>query len=355
MHRIFGATPDSTDAPHAAVEDGASALPATFPLVRAPRLRGFSALAILALAALLQAFPLHAEQEDAQALLADMAKSMRELDYQGSFIYEHDGRIDALRLFHAGGPHERERLLSMSGPRSEIVRSGDSITCQQNGSPAILLPNRAGARLLPLVPDTRGRAVGSLYAFRVEGEDRVAGYRARIIDVAPLDEFRYGYRIWLEESTRLPLRSAVVDSAKRTLEQFMFVALDVGAVPKESDLAPGHAAGATAPPSELPLGRAPQWRVTDPPAGFVFAGVQRPAQEANRAEHQMYTDGLADVSIYVEPRGSDAPAVPDRMLKRGVLGIYSRDAGEWKITVLGDVPRATLERMARSVQPVSTQ
>ncbi|GAA0709096.1 MucB/RseB C-terminal domain-containing protein [Dokdonella soli] len=331
-------------------------LPASQSNTRKRRHNGFwrrSGIFFTALLALLQASPLLAEPGDAQDLLTRMSKAVRELDYQGSFVYEHDGRIDALRIFHAGGANERERLLSLSGPRSEIVRSGSSITCLRNGAPAVLLPNRIGARLLPLIPDTRGHSFGNLYLLDVGGEDRVAGYRARIVDVAPRDNYRYGYRLWLEEATHLPLRSAIVDSAKRTLEQFMFVALDVGAAPKESDLTPGSATDVTASPAEAPLGRAPLWRVAELPPGFVFAGAQRPAQEPNQAEHLMYTDGLADVSVYVEPRDGNTPSAADRMLKRGVLGIYSHDTGAWKITVLGDVPRVTLERMARSVQAVA--
>jgi sigma-E factor negative regulatory protein RseB len=307
------------------------------------------------LLALPQARPLLAEEDSVEDTLARMAAAVRARDYQGSFIYEHNGQIDALRLFHAGGDSERERLVSMSGARSEIVRDGRSITCLQSGQPTVLFDNRTGARLLPLVPDASGPSVARFYALSAMGDDRVAGYRARIVQMSPRDAYRYGYRLWIDENTHLLLRSALVDAAQRTLEQFMFVALDVGAKPKESDLQPGDNAGISAPAEEAPLSGPPQWYVADPPPGFHFLRAQRPAQGPTRAEHHLYTDGLANISVYMEPRATSTPAAADRVMARGALHVYSLDADMWRITALGDVPRAAVERIARSVQAVGVE
>ena len=287
----------------------------------------------------------------AQNLLLHMSAALRALDYQGSFIYQHDGRIDALRIFHAGGIPERERLLSLSGARGEVIRDGASVICQPGGLPTVLLPNRLAAHLLPLIPDTRGAGFAGLYSLSIGGTDRVAGYAAQIVDIVARDAYRYGYRLWLDANSRLPLRSAIVDGARHPLEQFMFVTLDIGAKPRQSDLAPGDVATSAAAPPEAPLGGPTQWRVADLPPGFHFLHSQRPAAEPTQAEHQIYTDGVANISIYVESRGG--PSAPDRSLSRGALAIYSHDVGTWRITALGDVPRTTVERMARAVQPVA--
>lgn len=289
-------------------------------------------------------------QEEAATLLQFMSAALRGRDYQGSFIYEHNGQIDALRLFHEGGPYERERLVSLSGTRSEVSREGDLITCLQAGMPTLLFPNRSGARLLPLVPDASGRAFAKLYALGLGGEDRVAGYRARIVDLVPRDAYRYGYRLWLEADSKLLLRSAVIDSNRRVLEQFMFVALDIGTKPKAGDLAPSAAAGLGAAPEEVPLRSAPRWRVTDPPTGFAYVGAHRTAQAPTQVEHYTYSDGVANVSVYVEPRDPKEPAGPDSASTRGVLNIYSHSEEDRRVVVVGDVPRATVQRMARSTQ-----
>lgn len=323
---------------------------------RRPALRGWrdASLLLAALIALASTRPGLADpaSDDASALLAQMSVAVRDISYQGSFIYEHNGRIDALRLFHAGGRDERERLFSMSGARSEIVRDGNTVTCLQTGSPTLLLPNHGAVHLLPLVPDVSGASFGKLYSVEAGAQDRVAGYRARIVKIVPLDAYRYGYQLWLEDTTRLPLRSVVVDAAQHELEQFMFVALDIGAKPKESDLLPSAEAGSVMAPMETALVGTPQWRVTDAPAGFEFLRAQRAAQGTNPGEHLIYSDGVASVSVYVEPRDAKAPVAPDRAIARGVLSMYTHDMETCKVTVLGDVPRATVQRVARSVQAV---
>lgn len=298
------------------------------------------------------------QAQDEAAVAADllqrMSNALRTLDYQGSFVYQHGGEIDSLRLFHEGGSRERERLVGLNGPRSEILREGELIVCVQDGRPTTLFPSRVGSRLLPLVPDAYNRGFGTQYSLGLAGEDRVAGYRARIVEIRPRDAYRYGYRLWLEEDSNLPLRSAVVDPAQRVLEQFVFVTLDIHVKPKAGDLASAASAGAASAPDEVPLNSVPRWRVADPPPGFLFVRGQRPTQAPTSAEHYVYADGIANVSVYVEPRDTKQALPPDGALTRGLLNIYVHAEGDWKITVVGDVPRATVQRIARSVQPVAS-
>ncbi len=294
------------------------------------------------------------QENSSEEWLQYMSAALRSLDYQGSFVYERNGEISALRLFHEGGGRERERLVGLNGPRNEVLREGDLISCSQQDGQIALFPNRDGFRLLPLIPGTRGQAFSVSYAASMGNEDRVAGYRARIIEIAPKDGYRYGYRVWLEEDTKLPLRSAMVDAGRRTLEQFMFVTLDLHDKTKASDLVGTSAAAVAGAPEELPLTTPPRWQVADPPPGFSYLYGQRPALAPTQAEHYLYSDGIANVSVYVEPRDQRQPPAPDGALTRGALNVYVRSDGEWKITVLGDVPRATVQRMARSVRPAES-
>jgi sigma-E factor negative regulatory protein RseB len=289
-----------------------------------------------------------AEDIAPQQLLTRMSASLRSLDFQGSFIYEHDGRVDALRVFHFGGERERERLVSLTGPRGEIVRDDRTVTCVQSGSIPTLFANRPGYSLLPLVPNVR--ELGAQYSVSAGGEDRVAGYVVRVVDIAPRDQYRYGYRLWLQQDTQLPLRSAILDAARRPLEQFMFVALDVGAKPSETDLLPGQSLdAAVSPAEEEKINSRPRWTVPQAPAGFRLVRTQRPPG-SNQSEHLVYTDGIASVSIYVEPRADTAQTTVESASMRGALSIHSRSDGALRITALGDVPPATVKAMALGVR-----
>jgi sigma-E factor negative regulatory protein RseB len=81
--------------------------------------------------------------------------------------------------------------------------------------------------------------------------------------------------------------------------------------------------------------------------------TQRPPDTATQSEHLVYSDGVASVSIYVEPRVEAAPATAETTSTRGVLSIYSRSDARLRVTALGDVPPITVQTMGRSVQPGS--
>lgn len=286
-------------------------------------------------------------------LLNQMASSVRGLDYQGSFVYQHAGRIDTLRVFHAGGAREQERLISLNGPRNEVIRNGNNVTCIQADDSAIVYTSTSGRGLLPLVPEAATAGLDDHYAIRMNGSDRVAGFAADIIDVLPRDGFRYGYRLWLEKGTRLLLRSIVTDQRQMPIEQFMFVSLDIGKTPADSDLVPRERELLTttaAPADEINLRGSPAWKVLNAPAGFTLRSVRRSAKAAAGAQHLVYSDGLASVSVYVEPTIEVKNDLPATLASRGTLNIYSFSKNAWRFTVLGDVPAATVTAIAESIE-----
>lgn len=312
------------------------------------RLFAYSALFCL----LVTAASATAEVRDARALLLEMSTAMRELNYQGSFAYQHAGRVDSLRIFHAGGVSERERLISLNGPSSELIRNGQHVTCIQPDGSATIYTSGSGKGLVPLVPAPGSSALGEHYDVTIIGTDRVAGYSADIVDVVPRDGYRYGYRLWLDQGTRLLLRSIVTDSQRRPLEQLMFVSLEIGKLPDETDLMPSRQelrTTTTAAVSEIVLRRAPQWTIDNPPAGFSFVSARRQKEATEGAEHLIYSDGLANVSIYIEPHDENVAAT-DTLAGRGTLNVYTHVEKDWRITVLGDVPIATVTAMGRSLR-----
>jgi sigma-E factor negative regulatory protein RseB len=293
-----------------------------------------------------------AQPPDAREMLIAMAGAVRTLDYQGSLVYQHEGRVDTLRVFHAGGAHERERLISLNGPRREVVRNGTTVTCIEPDGSATVYSSGKGQGLLPLVPSADDLAFGEYYEVQVVSTDRVAGYDADVLEVLPRDGFRYGYRLWLDRGTRLLLRSTVIDAQRRTLEQFMFVSLDIGKLPSDTDLIPRQSpllASKAAQMDEMEMRSPPKWQALDPPPGYRFISGRQSRSGGHGSEHLVYSDGLANVSIYLEPRES-VDVASTTLARRGTLNVFSLVDGAWRITVLGNVPAATVTRMGRSMQ-----
>ena len=67
---------------------------------------------------------------DARLWLEQMSAAMKNLDYDGTFVYQHDDQLEAMRILHRqdeGG--ERERLLSLTGSAREVLRDDRVVTC----------------------------------------------------------------------------------------------------------------------------------------------------------------------------------------------------------------------------------
>jgi sigma-E factor negative regulatory protein RseB len=193
------------------------------------------------------------------------------------------------------------------------------------------------------------------YQFQADGEDRVAGKQAQRVLIKPRDAYRYGYRLWLDEANNLLLKSDLLDENGRVLEQAMFANIAVVEQIPDAMLAPttqseGYAwfrqnKGADPASAEDSL-----WRVGHMPDGFTITSRYRHPlpNSATPAEHLIASDGLASVSVYIEKL---VPA-----LKRfvgasnmGAVNAYGMVTADHQITVIGEVPAATVEMIAHSV------
>jgi sigma-E factor negative regulatory protein RseB len=289
--------------------------------------------------------------QDAGAWLARMGDAVRGLDYHGDLVYVHAGQIETLRLFHAAGPDgERERLVTSSGVPREVIRAHGEVICVGTGAQtSIYAGNGPGAQLLAALPGADAHSMAPNYALALGGAERIAGYDTQLLEIRPRDAFRYGYRLWLERDTGMPLKSVRFGADGRAVEQLMFTRIALRERPADADLTPSLEGEATRSALDLPSageGRAPAWRVVDPPAGFVLA-LQQPAPPP-ATEHLVYSDGIAHVSVYVEPLTARAPAFSGPA-SRGATHLYGRVVDGRQITVLGDVPAATVERFAQGV------
>ena len=91
------------------------------------------------------------------------------------------------------------------------------------------------------------------------------------------------------------------------------------------------------------------WTVAKPPAGFQkVAELKRTLPGRDKPVSQLvFTDGVASLSVFVEP------AVSKRAMESssedGTTAFYARPMGEQMVTVLGEVPLATAQLVAKSV------
>lgn len=281
----------------------------------------------------------------ADAWLERIAPALRNLDYQGTLVYVADGRVETLRVFHRiDGKRERERLVALTGPPREVIRDGAKVMCIGTGQSPVAYDLRQAGRWSQALALSEAVLLKG-YRARLSGQGRVAGHAAQVIDVAASDGWRYGYRLWIERDSGLPLRVDLVGEDGRTIEQVAFTELRLGEQPAEADLQPSSGANlsriqALPPPDRSP----PRWQVKSMPPGFEL----RAARYLPDGVQLLYSDGLASVSVYVEPAGAGLRGASSS--QRGAVHVRSYWMDGWHVLAIGKVPAATVDRFARNLR-----
>lgn len=187
------------------------------------------------------------------------------------------------------------------------------------------------------------RQLEDIYRLRLAGESRIASRRAVRLEIEPLDDQRYGRRLWLDASTALPLKQVLLDEDGRVVETFQITEL------KDPRLYRGKIEEISRQASRSEHSWRPGWL----PAGFEQQFVAAPEASHSDAEQQVYGDGLATLSLFVDPVSGQ------QLLKPGVhrLGVshaavQHRELGgrPRQIVVMGELPPSVLQRVAESVE-----
>ena len=89
----------------------------------------------------------------------------------------------------------------------------------------------------------------------------------------------------------------------------------------------------------------PGFSVVDPPPGFTL----RSARKLGQATQLLYGDGLASVSVYVEPMPAETAGQSSS--RNGAVNAQAIWRGGQRVIAIGKVPAATVVHFARNVQP----
>lgn len=325
--------------------------------MRAIRLRwprsSVGRLVVAALLLLLPGTPSLASDAGAE-LIARMAEAMRTESYAGDLVYAHGGDLESMHLIHGvRDGTEHERLKFLTGEPFEIIRRGESVTCVWPAKGRALVDRRPGDTFAPKPPRDL-RSLPPQYSARVTGEGRIAGRAARVVRIRGHDGYRYGYRMWIGTERNLLLRSDLLGARGMVYEQLMFTSVrELGGVDParfeptlEGVEYMSHGDG----DDGARRIENPRWRVTDLPPGFELVSHRResvPGREG-LVQHSVYSDGLAAVSVFVESMDTNEP--PMRGLSRmGAVHAFGRLLHGHQITVVGEVPEATVRRIAAAV------
>ena len=283
-----------------------------------------------------------------------MTSAVEDLSYRGTFVHLLGDEVETLQIIHRNDDGRiSERIVSMDGVGREIIRNEDEIYCILPDRQIVLFDNRREVSpLVSSLPSYSEDDLARSYEIALLHTERVVERDAQVVAIHPRDEFRYGYRLWLDSDTAMPLKSQLRDGQGRTVEQMAFTQIDIGGEIPPSALEPtidAQGFEVIMPPDNAVAESASQWRATRLPDGFQLsvATLTRMAGSENPVEHLVYSDGLATVSVFVESPDSETE-VAGGLSRIGSTNAFSFEFSGRQITAVGEVPAVTVESIATS-------
>lgn len=293
--------------------------------------------------------------QEARQWLIKMSLAAQNLNYRGIFVYQHDLQLESMQIIHRVKRGVTiERLLSLNNAPREIIRDNNVIRCYLPDENSVVIEHRkANDKNFPRILPKNLSNLEDNYIFLLGPKERIADRMSQNVIIKPVDQYRYGYRLWADVESGLLLKSDLVDVNGGVLEQFMFTHLEIGIKIKDSDLKPRPTSlglkKILKAENKTPLTKT-QWQVLAAPKGFVTSVHMKrlPPMHSEPIEHLVLTDGLAAVSVFIEKKSKPV----DIMLganSMGAVNAFIKTINGHQITAVGEVPAVTVKAIANAV------
>ena len=310
-------------------------------------------------ALLLSAFSLSSlAVDDAWLLLQKTAYAARELNYQGVFVYQNGKQTSSVQITHVNnGGQEMTRNVVLdngvqTGQSREVYSQGSNIVIFRPQNQKMVIEKRRGQNLFPAMLPLELDTIKASYTSRLGALENVAGREAQIIELIPNDAFRYSYKIWADTEYGLLLKMALLDNKKQTLEQIAFSRIDMlysqdaNWFQPKIDVSKNYVMEDATAVNHVES----NWIVTELPAGYSkvdHIALTVPGKAAP-VDQMIFSDGIASVSLFIEPLTKGMRPKMGHMLI-GSTNICANVIDGYQVTVVGEVPEATVMQIARAV------
>ena len=284
-----------------------------------------------------------------------MGNAVQVTSYEGTVVRVRDGKVDTYKVAHTVKDGViREKVVIQDGNGLEIIRNGNEVHCILPDRESVLVEewNDQGA-LFSSLPSSDVQ-LGSQYELRIVREERVAGRETVMLAIQPIDDLRFGHRLWLDVETGFPLQTKLIDAEGEAIEQVKFATITFDREIHANELAPTTSIEDfqwfTQPKRKVTHAVESEWQSDDVPAGFRVVSTHEENLAGRDAvvTHIMYSDGLANVSVFIEPAGDKKIARRSRV---GASNSYTTVIDGFRVTAVGEVPAATVEQIAKSMRP----
>jgi sigma-E factor negative regulatory protein RseB len=288
-----------------------------------------------------------------------MNEATRNRTYAGTFVVSSSTGMGSAKVWHAcDGAQQIERVEVLSGEPRTTLRHNQNVVTFMPQSRTALVEQRDSLTPFPTPDAQEASLIADNYTSKLIGVERIAGHDAEIVQLTPKDQLRYGYRIWSEQKSGLMVKLQTLDDVGRVLEQVAFSDLQLGAPVSMPALISqmNNKQGFKVERRGMvkTTAAAEGWALRAQVPGYKPTGCHRRAdangQAADNAMQWVFSDGLASVSLFVEP--FDAK----RHTQEGVANVGATNTltrkldGQWWLAAVGEVPVSTLRAFASALQ-----
>ena len=279
------------------------------------------------------------------------------LSYTGTFVYQHDDQVESsriTRMVDASGPVEKLEI--MDGMPREIIRSRNQVVCYLPSIMTVKIDKQGARHPFPLILPDQLKDLAESYTVRKAGVERVAGYDCQVIVLEPKDTLRYGQKLCADLATGMLLKAKTFNDRHKMLETFAFTQLKIGGhIDREmlksrfaADAKDWHVEDSDAVPADLTHAG---WAVRSPPPGFrKVTEMTRTLNGASGVGHIVFSDGLAAVSVFIEPVAAGNAARQPGLSRQGAINVFARRLENHWVTVVGEAPAQSVKLIANTVE-----
>ncbi len=285
--------------------------------------------------------------------LEKMGNALSTLNFEASFVVLRPGLDSEPYLWRHGVMDDGtqvEQLNLLNGPGREAVRVGSKVSYfEPNVQPYTLASDTING---PLPDEFLANPMGMIDAYELVlvGKSRVSGRAAQQIRVVSKDRSRFGFNLWLDQDSGLILKLDMLDLKGQLLEQIQVTELDItdkpnpffdrlmaASLPEKIDIAP------------VP-DRPKRWAVGYLPEGMkeVKRDIHRLPITGNVVEYMLFSDGLVDVSVYLQ-NSDEVASDQDILVRHEANTLLIRKVDNLQVTVVGKVPPQTAVEIAASL------
>jgi len=301
---------------------------------------------------------------EAKVWLERMRSAASSGNYQGTMVFSVGGTMSSSRVGHyTVGDQTYALLEALDGRQQRILRHNDAVHTLWPQSRVAVIEKRETRGAWSTTPQEVDPQALEHYEFRREGFARIAGRDTAVFLLEPRDVLRYAQRLWADRATGLMLRADVINQAgegRPVLESTAFSEINIGVRPQPDavlqslrNLRQLDGYRIVRPQQQSTELEAEGWALARPVPGFTLGGCVRrgieTAGEGAQVLQAVFSDGLTHVSLFIEPFKPERHR-GELQAQQGATSTLMLRRGKHWITVVGDVPAATLKLFAAAVE-----